>query len=170
MTSLRPDHYKHNQSKISICYSLINLSIILKMWQLDTCCSLTDLHSSIYWHSVRPHYLLKMLSFCIAYFWFLCQKLRVHIVCRFKSWSSSWFYWSSCLFLCQCHYFYYHCSLLYLEIRDGDSSSSSFWERIVLLPVIFLSFHIKLIAFLARSVKIVVDLDRNCIEYLGFFW
>jgi hypothetical protein len=56
--------------------------------------------------------------------------------------------------------FYYYCSVVQLEIRDGDTFRSSFMFRIDLAILGFLFFHMKLrIFFQENSVK-------NCVGNL----
>lgn len=57
-------------------------------------------------------------------------------MCDFTFWSSVWFQWSNLFvfmqMLCISCNIYYHCSVIQLEIRNGDASRRSFIYRIVL--------------------------------------
>ena len=83
------------------------------------------LHSVI---QLDQQHLLKMLSFSHCMLLTSLSKTKYSLMCGLISESSTWFHWSACLSIFMpipCCYYYY-CSAVQLEIRDGDTSRSSF--------------------------------------------
>ena len=68
------------------------------------------------------HYLLKMMSFSTGWFLLLCQRSSDHMCVG--SFLGPQIY-SIDLHACLCTCFYKYCSVIQLEVRDGDSPRSS---------------------------------------------
>jgi hypothetical protein len=89
----------------------------------------------------------------------------------FVSGSSILIHWCSCLFLCQ-----YHAVLivmaLYYSLKSGFvmAPALDFLLRISLVIKVFCVFICILGLIFLFLCRISLDFDRDCIEYIDFFW
>ena len=78
-------------------------------------------------YQLDKHHLLKMFLLLPMNIFGFFDNIKCPYVWGFISGSSILFHWSTCLFLYQYHaVFYHYCSVVQLEVRDGDSSRDSF--------------------------------------------
>lgn len=74
-------------------------------------------------------------------FWILYPKKRCLYMYGFMSKSSNWFSWTVCWFRSQKkYYFYYYVFIVKLEIRDVDTSNSSFYYSGLFYSACFIVF------------------------------
>jgi len=124
------------------------------------CVEPSNLTSTICW---------RCCLFSTVYFWFLHQKISCPSVCGFMFGSLFKFSWSTCLFLCQNHSFYYCSSVVQSEIRDGNTSSRSFIQGCFSYPGFFGSIWSWKLP-LWDLWRIGWNFDGNCNESLDCLW
>lgn len=120
-----------------------NLRRIINMDLLSSTCS-----------SVLPALFVKDAVFFLPYCVFLNSLLKIkfhmclglYLGLQFDSNDSNMCFYANTM--CS---FYSYSSAVWLEIRDGDTSSTSFLSRIVLVILGFCFFHVKLSVVLLRS-------------------
>ena len=101
-------------------------------------------------------------------FWTPYQKIKFPYVSRLLSGSSIWFYWSEYVLCANTKLFFnYYSSVIQLEIKDGNTSSSSFFIWNCFTYPKFFVFHF----FIWNWELFFQHLWRTMLELLcGFHW
>ena len=127
------------------------------------------LHADI---QLDQHHLLKMLSFFHCMVLASLSKYRCPWVYGFVSfWVFDTILLASWLFLYKFHaVFYYYCSVVQLEVRDGDTSISRYCIGLLLLSCFFLFlYEVENCSFKVCK-ELCWNFDGDCIESVDCFW